>query len=103
MRALTCPRCGAPLTPDAHAVRVTCGHCQAAIDVTSEGAARLAVALESAGVKVASRPMTRDEIDAEVERRQAEEHARVTRERLLGLVLVLVAFAALGVFALLYG
>jgi hypothetical protein len=83
------------------APRVTCAHCRATIEVTTDGILRLAQALGDAGVRVAAKPMTMAEIEADIAERQ---RVAATRRRhaivatVIGMVVVLVG-AALFIFA----
>ncbi|MEJ7729102.1 MAG: hypothetical protein WKG00_07800 [Polyangiaceae bacterium] len=98
MQTLACPSCGAPLTPASHEVRVRCAHCGATVDVTSEGVARAAAALQRAGIRVPDKPMTMEEIHAKIAVREGA--ARAARKRAIVVSSVCLGVAAAVALAL---
>ncbi len=93
MLTLACPDCGAPITPAAHAVRVRCAHCGVTVEITSEHVTQLAGALQQAGVRVAAKLMTQDDIHAVIAERQAlaaaeRKRAILTTSVLMGVLAV---------------
>ena len=100
MRSVDCPRCGAPLTPGARDVRVCCAHCGATVDLTSEGVARVAAAIERAGIRVAGQPMTMTDIHAELAEREAAARAKRRQALILAAVFCVIIAALLGALLL---
>ncbi|MBI2897475.1 MAG: zinc ribbon domain-containing protein [Deltaproteobacteria bacterium] len=92
-RSLICPHCGARLTPGPDP-RARCEHCGTVSEILGEGALRTARVLEQIGLRLPEKPMTLDDIDAELREREAAANAR----RNTALVIVL---AVLGTLALL--
>ncbi len=76
MQAISCPSCGAPLTPAPNSVRVTCSHCGTTTDLTPENVAKIAAVLQRAGVRVSPNLMSGDDIRARIEERAAAENAK---------------------------
>jgi len=100
LRAFACPNCGAPLDPGPHDVRARCAHCGTAVDVTSEGGARVASALQRAGIRVAAQPMTQDDIAARLAEQAAAEQAKLRQARVIALVVSVLFLVVLGVVLL---
>lgn len=94
MRALACPQCGAPIAPPSGAVRVTCSHCRATVDVTPDGVLKLAQALSAAGVRVAAKPMSMADIESDIAAR--ERAAAATRRRTIVVTIVAMVLVAVG-------
>jgi LSD1 subclass zinc finger protein len=97
---LACASCGAPLTPESGAVRVTCAYCKAVNDVASPGAVRVAKRLEAAGIRVPDRVMSLDEIEADIAQRQAAERERLRTARIVAAALGVAFLIVLGVILL---
>jgi uncharacterized Zn finger protein (UPF0148 family) len=91
--ALSCPTCGGALTPEAGRVRTTCPYCGAMVDVTTEGALKVAAALERHGIRVPENPMTRDQIKARLDG-MAEVEARKRRRAIIAAVVFAFVFLA---------
>jgi LSD1 subclass zinc finger protein len=96
---VSCQGCGAPLEPEAGAMRATCSYCGAVNDIASEGALKLAEKL-AGKIRVAPRLMTVDEISAQIaereEAKEAERRHAIRVATVLGIVFVLVLGLVLG-------
>jgi hypothetical protein len=94
---LGCTACGAPLAPQGNAVRVSCSYCGAINEIASAGAVRVAKKLEQFGIRVPERPMTIEEIEAEL---AGHRNAERERRRMALIVATVVALAVVLVLVL---
>lgn len=80
--ALACPKCGAPITPNPHDVRVRCTHCGSTVEITSEGALHVAEALARVGIRIPDHVMSVEDIEEKIATRERERRA-ATRTALI--------------------
>ena len=97
---LACATCGAPLTPPASEVRVTCAYCGAVNDIASPGAVRVAKKLEAAGIRVPNWIMSIEAIEAGIAARNDAERDRLRTATILAAVFAVVFLIVLGVVLL---